>query len=536
MTNLCDLNPQQPTLQPGGSGRLAQCRDTASMLLLQRSLGRMNMSKTLRNLVSGLNGVEMPPRVNPRVRGLATDSRRVTPGALFFAMGGRRTHGHRHIEEAVEAGASAVISEEDCWVPPRFPLVRVADIREAVAHIASRFYDRPQEGLALTGLLGTSGKTVTGSLLQALRKERQASGFLGTIHYSVGHRSLPAHRTTPEPVELYSLLREVRSGGLRRVILEVSSHGIDQRRVEGLQFGTLALLNLTPEHLEYHGSLDSYVELEEQFIRGQADGLRHLVAGVDDPQVGEMLGRLGSLVADKVCGFGLSEAATIRATEVELGPRGTRFRLQWPEGSQLVESPLVGEFHLQNTLAALACGYVEGLEPAAMLSVLSEFRGVRGRMERIEEGQPFTVLTDYMHTVAAYDKGLEQVRALGSGRLITVFGCGGDRDPRARPEITRLVAQASDYAIATTDNPRSEEVGAIFADMLRGNEDCVNLRFVKDRREAIAQALAAARPGDTVLIAGKGHESFQEYADCVVPFDDRAVVREIMRQREWKER
>lgn len=493
------------------------------------------MSKTLRKLVSGLSGVEIPGRVNPQVRGLATDSRRVSAGTVFFAMGGRRTHGSRHIEAAVEAGACAVVSEEDCWVPPRVPLVRVADIRGAVAHMASRFFDRPQEGLSLTGLLGTSGKTVTGSLLQTMRKARQPSGFLGTIHYSVGNRSLPAHRTTPEPVELYSLLSQIRDSGLRRVILEVSGHGIEQRRVEGLQFATLALLNLTPEHLEYHGSMEAYVGLEESFIRGQADGLRHLVAGVDDGEVARMVERLGSVVADKVCSFGQSAGAKIRASEVHLGPEGTRFRLHWPEGEREVASPLVGEFNLYNLLAALACGYVEGLEMDAMVEVLGGFGGVRGRMEKIDEGQPFTVLADYMHTVAAYEKGLEQVRALGNGRLLTVFGCGGDRDPRARPEITRLVAEASELAIATTDNPRSEAVEAIFADMRLGNEDCGNVRFVEDRRRAIAEVLAAAQPGDCVLIAGKGHESYQEYADCVVPFDDRAVVREILRGRQWKE-
>lgn len=494
------------------------------------------MSMGLQQLVRGLAGIKISGPANRPVAGLATDSRRVMAESLFFALPGRRTDGYHYIEEAVERGATVVVCEKDCWVPPKITLVQVPDIRAAVAQIAARFHKQPETKLQLTGFLGTSGKTVAANLLHHFRRERQPSGLIGTLSYAVGNRSLPAHRTTPEPVEMYALLHQIRDCGLERAILEVSAHGIHQGRVAGLPFQTLALLNLTPEHLDYHGSHDAYCELEASFITAQTGHLRHLVAGIDDAVVRERIEKMDLPSRTRLLSFGLAEEATFRATEVRYSEKDTRFTLHWPEGKVKLVSPLIGEFNLQNVLAALAAGYADGLTVEEMGAALLSFNGVPGRMERLEEGQPFTILTDYMHTEAAYDKGLRMVRSLTRGRLLTVFGCGGDRDPRTRPAVTRIVAEQSDLALATADNPRSEELSSIFEHMREGNEERDNLRFIADRRSAIAEALAQARPGDTVLIAGKGHERFQEYADCVVPFDDRAVVREILRNREWRNR
>jgi UDP-N-acetylmuramoyl-L-alanyl-D-glutamate--2,6-diaminopimelate ligase len=491
------------------------------------------MTFTLNKLLAGIPGIKIQGKDSIGIRALATDSRRVGPGCLFVALPGLRTDGHFFVAEAIDRGAVAIVCEKDCWVPPNVTLVQVSDLRAALAQIAARFYGHPEADLELTGFLGTSGKTVASHLLRYFLSKNEPVGLLGTIHYAVGNRSLPAHRTTPESIELFGLLSQIKDQGCRRAIMEVSSHGIDQKRVAGLSFRNLCLLNLTPEHLHYHGSIDKYVALERGFLNEQASGLRQFVAGIDDDRVRAILDAAPPELKKRALTFGCRAEAQIRAENIRYSDRDTRFTLIWPEGQIKLVSPLLGEFNLQNVLAAITCGYAEGLDPVQMGADLLSFEGVRGRMERLDEGQPFNLIIDYMHTEAAYDKGLSMVRKLTKGRLITIFGCGGNRDAATRPVITRIVAGHSDVAIATADNPRNETVGDIFNDMKRGNETLGNLTYVDDRRAAIAEALAAARPGDTVLIAGKGHETFQEFGDCVVPFDDRAVAREIIRNRQW---
>lgn len=506
-----------------------------SSMLLERAGSRSKMTLTLKKLLVGLPGVQIQGKDTASIQALATDSRRVGPGSLFFAIPGLRTDGHFFIADAVDRGAVAIVCEKDCWVPPNVTLVRVNDLRLTLARVAARFYDHPEASLKLTGFLGTSGKTVASTLYRSFFAGRESVGLLGTIHYAVGNRTLPAHRTTPEPIELYGLLSQIRQQGCQRAALEVSSHGIDQKRVEGLQFRHLCLLNLTPEHLNYHGSIEQYVSLEREFILKQAPGLSRFIAGIDDDRVRSILAAAPTSLQAKALTFGCRPEADIRAEDIVYTERETRFTLVWPAGQIKLVSPLLGEFNLQNVLAAMACGYVDGLDPALMGADLLNFRGVRGRMERVDEGQPFTVVIDYMHTEAAYEKGLSMLREITPGRLITIFGCGGNRDTATRPVITRIVTRHSDLAVATTDNPRNETVGAIFADMRQGNESCPRLFYIEDRRAAIATALGEARPGDTVLIAGKGHETFQEFGDCVVPFDDRAVARDIIRNKRWRD-
>lgn len=491
------------------------------------------MTLTLKKLITGLDNLKIQGKDSVPVTALATDSRRVGPGTLFFALSGLRTDGYFFVAEAIDRGAVAVVCERDCWVPPHVTLILTADMRATVAAISARFYGHPEKGLELTGFVGTSGKTVASTLLRHFLGSAEPVGLIGTIHYAVGNRSLPAHRTTPEPAELYALLSQIREQGCRRALLEVSSHGIDQKRVAGLAFRNLVLLNLTPEHLQYHGSLDRYIQVERAFIEEQALHLNRFVAGIDDPEVRACVEGASAALARKTLTFGTRPEAVIRAEDVRFSERDTRFRLVWPEGSVKLVSPLVGEFNLQNVLAAIACGYAEGLDPVDMGAGLLSFNGVRGRMERLDCGTDFNVIIDYMHTVAAYEKGLDMLRGITEGRLITVFGCGGNRDAGVRPEITATVCRRSDIAIATADNPRNETVEAIFADMRQGNETVAHLKFIEDRRSAIATALEMAGPGDTVLIAGKGHETYQEFGDCVVPFDDRAVAREILQNRRW---
>ncbi|WP_163966652.1 UDP-N-acetylmuramoyl-L-alanyl-D-glutamate--2,6-diaminopimelate ligase [Oceanipulchritudo coccoides] len=491
------------------------------------------MTPTLKHLISGISGLIVTGKDTVTVRALATDSRRVVSGSMFIALPGLRTDGHFYVSEAIDRGASVIVCEKDCWVPPNVTLVQTNDLRSFVACVASRFYGHPEKALELTGFLGTSGKTVACTLLKHFLSKDGPLGVLGTINYSVGGRTLPAHRTTPEAIELFGLFAQIKQRECRRVLMEVSAHGIDQKRVEGLQFRNLVLTNLTPEHLNYHGSLEQYVSLEREYVKGQAKGLKYFIAGIDDGRVHSILETAPESLKAKALTFGCSEGATIRASRITYSERDTRFTLNWPEGQVKLVSPLLGEFNLQNTLAAIACGYAEGLDPVQMGADLLSFPAVRGRMERLDVECPFNLVVDYMHTEAAYDKGLDMLRGLTKGRLITIFGCGGNRDDKTRPVITDIVARKSDIAIATADNPRNETIEAIFEDMRRSNESHDNLRFIDDRRAAIAAAIAQARPGDTVLIAGKGHETFQEFGDCVVPFDDRAVALEILKNQQW---
>jgi UDP-N-acetylmuramoyl-L-alanyl-D-glutamate--2,6-diaminopimelate ligase len=502
-------------------------------MLLQKTVQRRDMTQTLRKLIAGIPGLEVRGKDSIAIQSMASDSRRVGPGSVFFAMPGLRTDGQYFIEEAIDRGATVVVSQNECWVPPQVTLVVAEDIRKVTAAMSARFYGNPETALELTGFLGTSGKTVVSTLLKHFHGTTHPVGLMGTIHYSVGNRTLPAHRTTPEPIELYGLLSQMREQSCKRALMEVSSHGIDQERVGGLQFKTLALLNLTPEHLHYHGTLEKYVGLEREFLLRQAKDLKHFIAGIDDETVNELVASLPAALQDKLVSFGISPEASIRAEGVLYSNRSTRFKLVWPEGEIKVVSPLLGEFNLQNVLAAIACGYAEGLDPVEMGAALISFEGVRGRMERLEINRPYNVLVDYMHTEAAYEKGLDMVRGITEGRLITIFGCGGNRDASTRPVITSIVAAKSDIAIATADNPRNETVEAIFSDMLKGNETAGNLEVIADRRAAIAKAIDLADAGDTILIAGKGHETFQEFGECVVPFDDRAVAKEIIHNKQW---
>jgi UDP-N-acetylmuramoyl-L-alanyl-D-glutamate--2,6-diaminopimelate ligase len=525
-----------PVRRTGCRPANAACRNAGAALLLQRALQGRHTTMTLKQLFEGIDTIRMPRgKEAVRVHSITTDSRRAGPGCVFFAVPGLRTDGHFFIAEAIDRGAVAIVSEKDTWVPPNVALVQADDLRAVIGEAASRFYGHPARDLSLTGFLGTSGKTVASTLLRHFLREQEPVGLIGTIHYAVGNRTLPAHRTTPEPIELQGLLSQMRQQECRQVLLEVSAHGIHQRRVEGLDFRNLVLMNLTPEHLQYHGSLERYIALERTFIVERGPRLRTILAGIDDPGVRGLVESLPPELHAKVVTFGQSPEADFRAEEIDYSARDTRFRMVWPGGSLKLVSPLLGEFNVQNALAAIACGTAEGLEPGRMGAALLEFGGVRGRMERLECGQSASILIDYMHTEAAYAKGLEMVRAITRGRLITVFGCGGNRDAASRPRITALVAEKSDLAIATADNPRNEAVSDIFDDMRRGNEALPNLTYLEDRRSAIAAALEAAGPGDTVLIAGKGHETFQEFGDCVVPFDDRAVAREILHNRQWRQ-
>jgi UDP-N-acetylmuramoyl-L-alanyl-D-glutamate--2,6-diaminopimelate ligase len=469
------------------------------------------------------------------ISGLTMDSRRVVPGSLFFALPGLRTDGAAFIDEAINRGAVAVVTQKPVTLPhSKVTFIQVADARATLARVAQRYYRFPDRELEVVGVTGTNGKTTVTHLIKHLLNGDQRVGLIGTVSYDLGTRTVPSYKTTPESLDIFGMLAQMRDAGCRQAVMEVSSHGIDQQRVRGLHFSAVVFTNLTRDHLDYHKSLDAYFEVKSRlFAGGTGTPPRVAVINLDDPHGRQLAEKIPPGV--RLVTFGENPAAAVRAEAVNLEFKRTTFRFVWPGGAADVESPLIGRYNVSNLLAALAtCGALGG-DVAALLPKLRSFKSVAGRMERIEEGQPFNVLVDYAHTDDALHNALGMLRAVTPGRLLVVFGCGGNRDRTKRPLMTRAVQALADFAWATADNPRSEPLAQIFADMKQGLTAPGKITFIDERRRAISLALDAARPGDCLLIAGKGHESYQEFADTVIPFDDRQVVRELIAVKQIKE-
>ncbi len=465
---------------------------------------------------------------DPLVTRLVIDSRRVTPGSLFFALPGLRQDGNSFVDEALKRGAVGVVSN----APKRFGkskavFVSSDDPRVTLAKVARRFFDKPDKALDLVGITGTNGKTTVSYLAKHfLSVDGVKTGCLGTIGYDLVERVLPSFRTTPEAHELCELLSQMRGFGCERAVMEVSSHGIDQLRVAELRFKVGVFLNLTRDHLDYHGDMESYFNVKRRFIVGEIGAQpKKLAINVDDSYGRRIVEELSD---ESVFTFGASKDARLRASDVELAPDSTSFTLNLDGRRYLVRSPLIGNYNVSNTLAALSIAIQCGVDIEACIGSLDSFSGIPGRMERIDEGQSFEVVVDYAHTGNALENALKMLKEITPGKLRVVFGCGGNRDRGKRSEMTRVATELADYSWATTDNPRSEVQEQIFDDMRQGVADRSKIDFVIDRRRAIELALKSANPGDCVLVAGKGHEPFQEFGDTVVPFDDRKVSRELL--------
>jgi UDP-N-acetylmuramoyl-L-alanyl-D-glutamate--2,6-diaminopimelate ligase len=462
------------------------------------------------------------------ISGLVMDSRRVVPGNLFFALPGLRADGAGFIDEAVARGAVAVVTARlPVHAPAKVTFIQVADPRAQLARVAQRYYRFPDRDMSVVGVTGTNGKTTVSHLARHLLNGGGRTGLIGTINYDLGARTVPSFKTTPESVDIYGMLAQMRDAGCRQAVMEVSSHGIDQRRVLGLGVNAAVFTNLTRDHLDYHKTLDSYFEVKTRlFTGGTGAAPRLAVINLDDPH-GE---KLAALIPDgsRTVTFGENPRAQIRAEDVSLNFKNTTFRLVWPGGAMRVESPLIGRYNVSNLLAAIATAWALGRDPVVFMPRLKTFPGVAGRMERIAAGQPFHVLVDYAHTDDALRNALGMLRAITPGRLLVVFGCGGNRDRAKRPLMVRAVQEQADFAFATADNPRGESLAQIFADMKTGVTAPDKITWIEDRRRAIGHALDIAQPGDCLLVAGKGHESYQEFAGTVVPFDDRQIVRELI--------
>jgi len=484
---------------------------------------------TLKELLAGTEVTASRGDLKRRPACLITDSRRVVPGALFFALGGLNTDGNLYTEEAIDRGAVGVVSENPPLGTRHVASVQVADARVALAGASRIFYGAPDEELDIFAVTGTNGKTTVTTLLRYLLEEASMpAGLIGTVNYIVGKRTLPAFKTTPEAVETYAMLRQMREAGCGAAVMEVSSHAIDQERVRGLSLRYGAFLNLTQDHIDYHGTMEAYYKVKRRLFTGETGAqLEAAAVNLDDYYGRRLIEEVGEHL--RLLTFGISPDADVRAEGLDLRPEGARFTLVWPGGRAAVKSYLPGRYNVSNVLAALALVYLAGGDVAAAAGAVADFKAVPGRMERVDEGQPFEVLVDYAHTDDALNNLLSNLRPVTEGRLLVVFGCGGNRDRAKRPRMTGAVQKWADYAWATADNPRKEPLEQIFADMKEGVSDPARLRFVEDRRRAISLALEEAKPGDRVVVAGKGHETYQEFGVTVLPFDDRLVARELLR-------
>jgi UDP-N-acetylmuramoyl-L-alanyl-D-glutamate--2,6-diaminopimelate ligase len=468
------------------------------------------------------------------ISGLVTDSRRVVPGAVFFALPGRRTDGALFIDEAVSRGAVAVVAARLPALPPaRVTFIQVADVRAALAAVAQRYYGFPDRSMTVVGVTGTHGKTSIAHLLKHLLNGVQKVGLLGSVHYELGSRTVPAQRTTPESLEVYGLLAQMRDAGCRHAVLEVSSHGIEQQRVQGVQWGAAVLANLGGEHADYHGGAAAYAALKRRLFEGGTGRVPPVaVVNADDAAGRRLAADLTTTVpSTRVITYGENPEAHVRAERIRLERDRTLFRLCWPGGAMEIESPLTGRTHVSNLLAAAATAWGLGRDLRVVLARLRAFPGVPGRLERIDAGQAFAVWVDSAQTEETMRRMLAAVREVTAGRVLVVFGCGGHRDRAQRPLVTAAVQELADFALGTADSPRSEPQAQIFADMRAGVTAPQRLLWIEGRRQAIACALELARPGDSVVIAGRGHESYQEFADTVAPCDDRQLARELLRAR-----
>lgn len=490
---------------------------------------------TLAELCAGVPGATITGDAGCEIAGLRYDSRAVEPGDLFMCFRGFVHDGHDFIPEALGRGARALMVDRPERVPPGVPAVVVPDTRRAAGPVASRFYGDPSARLHLVGVTGTNGKTTTTFLIRAVLSLRGPVGLVGTVHNVVGGEVRPVRHTTPEAVDLQSLLHAMAARGDHAAVMEVSSHALALHRVDGCRFDIGVFTNLTQDHLDFHGDLEGYREAKARLFEmlGEEAGggkgwPRAAVINADDPSGREMARRCRVPVIT----YGLAGGADVSARDIRLRLDGAAFRVVHPGGETPVELRLTGQFNVYNALAAFAVGLVEGFEPAAIAAALAGVPGVPGRFELVPGRQEFAVIVDYAHTPDGLENVLRAVRELSRGKVITVFGCGGDRDRGKRPLMGQVAARLSDMVIITSDNPRSEEPAAIAREIEAGVRQVPGRPFLSilSREAAIRQAIAAAGPGDVVLIAGKGHERYQIFRDSVVPFDDRQVASQALQE------
>ncbi|MCQ9207867.1 MAG: UDP-N-acetylmuramoyl-L-alanyl-D-glutamate--2,6-diaminopimelate ligase [Omnitrophica bacterium] len=481
----------------------------------------------LKELIKDLNCERTEGISDCEIKGISCDSNKIAPGHLFVAIKGQRADGHSFINQAIAKGAKAVIAEQDFISKPDLVKLLVQDSRAALACVCSRFFGHPAKSLKAIGITGTNGKTTVAYLIESiLASAGHLSAVTGTINYRIGSKVYAAANTTPQADILQSFLQETVLAKSRYVIIEVSSHALAQHRVDYIDFSQAVFTNLSGEHLDYHGSLNNYFSCKSSlFERLSASGVG--IINVDD-HYGRKLAN--SLKSGQTLTFSIDQPARIQAKNIKLDIEHSRFRAVTPQGDIEIESPLIGRYNIYNVLAAIAVAFIEKIDFSHIASAVKGFSSVPGRLERVDCGQDFLAFIDYAHTDDALANVLRGLRQLSKNKIILVFGCGGDRDRLKRPRMGKVASELTDVTIITSDNPRSEDPAQIAADIIQGiDQKTNNCKVILDRFRAIRQAVSYAQSGDILLIAGKGHESTQVFADKTIHFSDREVIKEILR-------
>jgi UDP-N-acetylmuramoyl-L-alanyl-D-glutamate--2,6-diaminopimelate ligase len=479
------------------------------------------------------------------IKGLAYDSRSVKPGYLFVALKGQAENGHDFVKNALQNGAVALVLEQSGWTDTKAAIVQVSNSREALSRLAVNFYNRPFTGMTLIGITGTNGKTTSSYVLESILSVAGAvPGVIGTINYRFSGQSLEAPVTTPESLDLMSILRKMADGGVTDVVMEVSSHSLHQGRVRGCPFHVGVFTNISRDHLDYHNSMEDYFAAKSLLFRGIGKKKPHhltwAIINADDPKGEELL----RLTEANVVTYGLEKDRDVRAEGVELTRNGMTASLVTPAGKIDIHSSLIGDFNIYNILAASAAALCLGIDLNGVASGIARLEGVPGRLELVKNRQSLAIVVDYAHTPDALLKAIRSVRPLTEGRLITVFGCGGDRDKGKRREMGRVAGEHSDLAFVTSDNPRTEDPAAIAVQIEEGvhesglkklegapDEDLAGPGYILelDRGKAIQSAIGLAHESDLILIAGKGHEDYQVIGKEKRHFDDREVAAQAVR-------
>lgn len=479
----------------------------------------------LSTLLSSVETLSVRGQTDVEIEGLCYDSRQAKPGMIFFAVKGEKVDGAQFVPQAIERGASVVVGEK-LVEDPRVTSVVVRDGRIAMADFATAYYGQPALSLKVAGITGTNGKTTTAFLTKEICEHAMLrSGLIGTVRYEIADKVLPAARTTPESLDVQNLLWQMQGAGCKAAAMEVSSHALVQSRVRGVEFDAAIFTNLTQDHLDYHGTMEAYFEAKTLLFTGlatQKEKRGTAVINVDDRWGQQLIARMRDTVPTVT--YGMGARADFRASNIRSDFNGTSYQLDAREKSYLVRSPLIGNFNVYNSLAAIAAASVMGVEVRTAVLALAKAHAVPGRLEAVPAQRNFRVFVDYAHTDDALENAQKTLRELNPARLIVVFGCGGNRDKSKRPRMGAAVEKHADFAIVTSDNPRKETPEAIIDDILPGMPR-KRYEVVVDRKEAIRRAVELAGARDIILIAGKGHENYQEFADKTVPFDDVAVAR-----------
>ena len=480
--------------------------------------------KTLTQLMKVINGaVQGNPEVI--VTGITLDSRQVTPGDIYVCISGFSLDGHDFAETAVKSGAEALMVER--YLPLDIPQLKVENTRQKVGYLAAELYDHPSQQLILVGVTGTNGKTTVTHLIEGIANHAgKKTGIIGTLGARIADKELPGEHTTPESTDIQKLLNQMVMADVEMAVMEVSSHALDLGRVNGCEFSAAVFTNLSQDHLDYHKDMDEYLQAKALLFSGMGDGNsgQFAVINADDPA----FGYLKQKTSCPIVTYGVDSEADYKAEKITLSDQGADFEVRFNGASAKVFYRTPGKFSVYNALAAFAWGITSGYSQKVVCEALATIKGVPGRFESIREGQPFLVIVDYAHTPDGLENVLSTAKEVTAGKLVTVFGCGGDRDKKKRPLMAEAASRYSDYLIVTSDNPRTEEPKSIIDDILPGIGE-VEYTVIEDRRSAILQACATASEGDTIVIAGKGHEDYQIIGTNKLHFDDREEVRKALR-------